>query len=480
VRFCRDQHALDRDGDVRRGLGHQEHQRAGVGIPGVTSGKSAAPYHGYELLRGNPRSVARVEAFGYVAAVRINEHYAKLPASYLFPEIGRRVRGFAAAHPDAKIIRLGIGDVTEPLAPAILEAMHAAIDEMGTRETFRGYGPEQGYDFLVEAIRANDYKARGIDIAADEIFVSDGSKCDSGNVQEIFAHAAKIAITDPVYPVYVDSNVMAGRTDAAGADGRYPGFTYLVGDEANGFQPEPPSTPVDVAYLCSPNNPTGTVATREQLTRWVAWAKQTDSVILFDAAYESYISDPSLPRSIYEIPGAKEVALELRSFSKRAGFTGVRCAFMVVPKGVTGLDPEGKRVALHTLWARRHTTKFNGASYIVQKGAAAAYSPAGLAQTNAQIELYMENARLLREGLTEAGFTIFGGVHAPYIWLRTPAAPGRLTSWQFFDRLLETANVVGTPGAGFGPAGEGYFRLSAFNSRANVEEAIARIRNAFD
>ncbi|NVB81809.1 MAG: LL-diaminopimelate aminotransferase [Kofleriaceae bacterium] len=407
---------------------------------------------------------------------RINEHYAKLPASYLFPEIGRRVRAYQAAHPDAKVIRLGIGDVTEPLAPAITEAMHAAVDEMGKRETFHGYGPEQGYDFLVEAIRQNDYAARGVDIAADEIFVSDGSKCDSGNIQEIFALGARIAVTDPVYPVYVDSNVMAGRTAAAGPDGRYPGFTYLVGTEANGFQPEPPAEPVDVVYLCSPNNPTGTVATRAQLERWVAWAKANDSIILFDAAYESYISDPSLPRSIYEIPGAKDVALELRSFSKRAGFTGVRCAFMVVPKGVTGVDPSGKRVALNALWARRHTTKFNGASYVVQRGAAAAYSPAGLEQTNAQIAFYMENARLLRESLGAAGFTIFGGVHAPYLWIRTT---GGASSWDFFDQLLTKAQVVGTPGAGFGPAGEGYFRLSAFNSRANIEEAIGRIRKAF-
>ncbi len=428
------------------------------------------------LLRGNPRSVARVEAFGYVRAVRINEHYAKLPASYLFPEIGRRVRAFAAAHPDAKVIRLGIGDVTEPLAPAIVEAMHAAVDEMGERETFRGYGPEQGYDFLVEAIRVHDYQARGVELAADEIFVSDGSKCDSGNVQEIFALSARVAVTDPVYPVYVDSNVMAGRTAAAGPDGRYPGFAYLVGTEANGFQPDPPAEPVDVAYLCSPNNPTGTVATRAQLERWVAWAKRTDSVILFDAAYEGYIADPALPHSIYEIPGAKDVALELRSFSKRAGFTGVRCAFMVVPKGVTGTNETGERVSLNALWARRHTTKFNGASYIVQRGAAAAYSPAGLDQTRAQIAFYMENARLLREGLTAAGFTIFGGVHAPYIWLRTPSG---LTSWQFFDRLLDTAQVVGTPGSGFGPGGEGYFRLSAFNSRANIDEAIGRIRRSF-
>jgi LL-diaminopimelate aminotransferase len=406
---------------------------------------------------------------------RINEHYAKLPASYLFPEIGRRVRAYQAAHPDARVIRLGIGDVTEPLAPAIVEAMHAAVDEMGRRDTFRGYGPEQGYDFLIDAIRQHDYAARGVELAADEIFVSDGSKCDSGNVQEIFALGARIAITDPVYPVYVDSNVMAGRTAAAGADGRYPGFVYLVGTEANGFQPEPPSEPVDVVYLCSPNNPTGTVATRAQLERWVAWARDHDAVILFDAAYEGYIADPALPHSIYEIPGAKECAIELRSFSKRAGFTGVRCAFMVVPKAVTGTDPSGARVPLNALWARRHTTKFNGASYVVQRGAAAAYSPAGLAQTREQIAFYMDNARILREGLAAAGFTIFGGVHAPYLWIRTT---GGATSWQFFDRLLETAQVVGTPGAGFGPAGEGYFRLSAFNSRANIDEALARIRGA--
>jgi LL-diaminopimelate aminotransferase len=406
---------------------------------------------------------------------RLNEHYAKLPASYLFPEIGRRVRAYQAAHPDARVIRLGIGDVTEPLAPAIVEAMHAAIDEMARRESFRGYGPEQGYDFLVDAIRQHDYAARGIEIAADEIFVSDGSKCDSGNVQELFALAARVAVTDPVYPVYVDSNVMAGRTPAAGADGRYPGFVYLAGTEANGFQPEPPSEPVDFAYLCSPNNPTGTVASRAQLERWVAWARATDSIILFDAAYESYISDAALPRSIYEIDGARSCALELRSFSKRAGFTGVRCAFMVVPKDVTGVAGD-KRVALHALWSRRHTTKFNGVSYPVQRAAAAVYSEAGLAQTRAQIDFYMANAKLLRDGLGAAGFTMFGGVHAPYLWLRTP--PG-LSSWDFFDRLLAEAQVVGTPGAGFGPGGEGYFRLSAFNLRANIEEAIVRIRRAF-
>jgi LL-diaminopimelate aminotransferase len=401
---------------------------------------------------------------------RINEHYAKLPASYLFPEIGRRVRAYQAAHPDARVIRLGIGDVTEPLAPAIVEAMHAAVDEMGKRETFRGYGPEQGYDFLIEAVREHDYAPRGVSVGADEIFVSDGSKCDSGNIQEIFSLAARVAVTDPVYPVYVDS---------AGADGHYAGLTYLVGNEANGFVPDPPATSagsVDVVYLCSPNNPTGTVMTRAQLERWVAWARANDAVLLFDAAYEGYISDPALPHSIYEIDGARDCALELRSFSKRAGFTGVRCAFVVVPRTVTGTSPDGQRVSLNALWSRRHSTKFNGASYVVQRGAAAAYAPAGLAQTRAQIAFYMENARLLREGLGAAGFTVFGGVHAPYLWLRTPDGA---TSWQFFDRLLSEAQVVGTPGAGFGPAGEGYFRLSAFNSRANIEEALTRIRGAF-
>ena len=406
---------------------------------------------------------------------RINENFLKLPAGYLFPEIGRRVRAYAAEHPEAKVIRLGIGDVTEPLAPAVIAAMHAAVDEMAVRETFRGYGPENGYDFLVEAIRKNDFASRGVDIAADEIFVSDGSKCDSGNLQEIFDLGARVAVTDPVYPVYVDSNVMAGRTGALGDDGRYAGLTYLVGDEANGFQPAPPSASagkIDFVYLCSPNNPTGTVATREQLTAWVAWARANDAVILFDAAYEAYISDPSLPHSIYEIDGARECAIELRSFSKRAGFTGVRCGFIVVPKAVRGTTSTGEKVSLNALWSRRHSTKFNGASYVVQRGAAAAYSPAGLAETQAQIAFYMENAKLLRQGLSLAGFTIFGGVQAPYLWIKTPRG---LSSWQFFDELLQRVSVVGTPGAGFGPAGEGYFRLSAFNSRDNVAEAIRRI-----
>jgi LL-diaminopimelate aminotransferase len=407
---------------------------------------------------------------------RINEHYQKLPAGYLFPEIGRRVRAFVAANPDAKVIRLGIGDVTEPLAPSIIAAMHAAVDDLARRETFRGYGPEQGYDFLIDAIRDHDYASRGVTIGADEVFVSDGSKCDSGNIQEIFDLGATVAVTDPVYPVYVDSNVMAGRTGALGADGRYDRLVYLTGSKANDFVPAPPTTKVDYAYLCSPNNPTGTVASRDQLAAWVAWARGNDAVILFDAAYEAYIADPALPHSIYEIEGAKDCAIELRSFSKRAGFTGVRCAFMVIPKTVTGSNSRGDRVPLNALWSRRHSTKFNGASYVVQRGAAAAYSPAGLAETHAQVAMYMDNARLLREGLGRAGFTIFGGRHAPYLWLETPNG---LASWDFFDQLLSRAHVVGTPGAGFGPAGEGFFRLSAFNSRANIEDALARIQKAF-
>jgi len=387
------------------------------------------------------------------AVTRINENYQKLKAGYLFPEIGRRVREYAKANPDAKVIRLGIGDVTEPLVPSIVRAMHEAVDEMARRDSFKGYGPEQGYDFLIDAIREHDYASRGVSLDRDEIFVSDGSKCDVGNVQEIFANDAKILVTDPVYPVYVDSNLMAGREIA-----------YLEATAANGFVPAPPSGGgIDVAYLCSPNNPTGAVATKAQLAQWIAWARATGAVIIFDAAYEAYIRDPELPRSIYELDGAKECAIEVRSFSKRAGFTGVRCAFMVVPKA---LGP------LNAMWSRRHTTKFNGASYIVQRGAAAVYSPDGLVETRAQIDFYLENARILREGLAKSGFTIFGGVHAPYLWLETP---GRQPSWDFFDQLLSKAHLVGTPGAGFGPSGEGYFRLSAYNSRANVEEAVARI-----
>lgn len=408
--------------------------------------------------------------------MRVNPNYQKLPAGYLFPEIGRRVRAHAASRPDARIIRLGIGDVTEPLAPAIVAAMHAGVDEMSRRETFRGYGPEQGYDFLVEAIRTHEYALRGVEIAASEIFVSDGSKCDSGNLQELFAADAIIAVTDPVYPVYVDSNVMAGRAGSLGADGRYTDLRYLTADASNGFCPPPPADRADVVYLCSPNNPTGAVMTRAQLTAWVEWAIAHDALIVFDAAYEAYIQDPTLPRSIFEVPGAKRVAVEMRSYSKRAGFTGVRCAFLVVPEEVRGVVDGDRRVSLNAMWSRRHSTKFNGASYVVQRGAAAVYTPDGQAQTGAQIAFYMDNATLLRDGLHRAGFTVFGGQHAPYIWLETP---DRMPSWQFFDQLLDRADLVGTPGSGFGPAGEGYFRLSAFNSRANIEEAIARIHRAF-
>lgn len=409
---------------------------------------------------------------------RINENYRKLSAGYLFPEIGRRVKAFSQAHPDARIIRLGIGDVTEPLAPAVIEAMTRAVAEMGERSTFKGYGPEQGYDFLIDAIRQQDYASRGVEIAADEVFVSDGSKCDSANIQEIFDLNSRIAVTDPVYPVYVDSNVMAGRTGANDGKGRYEGLVYLPATEANGFVPAPPEgdQKIDLVYLCSPNNPTGAVATRADLSRWVAWANATGAVIVFDAAYEAFIRDLALPRSIYEIPGAKTCALEMRSFSKRAGFTGVRCAFTIVPKELMGTTAAGEKVSFNALWSRRHTTKFNGASYIVQRGAAAAYGGEGLAETQAQVDFYMGNARLLRDGLTQAGFTVFGGEHAPYIWMRTR---NQMPSWDFFNTLLEKAHVVGTPGSGFGAAGEGYFRLSAFNTRDNVLEALARIQRAF-
>ena len=407
---------------------------------------------------------------------QINENYRKLQAGYLFPEIGRRVRAFQAANPDAKIIRLGIGDVTEPLVPAVTEAMHRAVTEMGTRAGFRGYGPENGYDFLLEAIRLHDYAARGLEIAPEEIFVSDGSKQDSGNIQEIFGSDARLAVTDPVYPVYVDSNVMAGRTGAADASGRFAGITYLPCTEANGFAPAPPSERVDVVYLCSPNNPTGAVMSRALLESWVRWAQASDAVLIFDAAYDAYLQDASLPRSIYEIPGARSVAMEMRSFSKRAGFTGVRCAYTVIPKELTGTTASGERVSFHALWARRHATKFNSVPYVIQRAAEAVYTPDGKKQTGEQVAFYLENARCLREGLGAAGFTVFGGVHAPYLWMRTP---DQLKSWEFFDRLLTQSHIVGTPGSGFGPNGEGYFRLSAFNSRDNVNEAISRIRQAF-
>jgi LL-diaminopimelate aminotransferase len=404
---------------------------------------------------------------------RINDHYLKLAAGYLFPEIARRVNEFQAANPAARVIRLGIGDVVLPLPQAVRDAMHRAVDELGSASSFKGYGPEQGYAFLREAIAAADYQARGANISADEIFVSDGSKCDSGNIQEIFATSARLAIPDPVYPVYVDTNVMAGRTGAPDASGRYAGIQYLPCTEANGFTPEPPSAPVDLVYLCFPNNPTGAVATREQLARWVRWARENGAVLLYDAAYEAFISDPSIPHSIFEIEGAREVAIEFRSFSKTAGFTGVRCGFIAVPSSLMGRDANGKEVEIRKLWSRRHTTKFNGASYPVQAGAAACYTPQGRAQLEANIAYYMQNAQIIREGLSALGLRTWGGVNAPYVWLRTPEGMG---SWDFFDRLLRQAHVVGTPGAGFGACGEGFLRLSAFGQREAVEEAVARIR----
>ncbi|MEO1981952.1 MAG: LL-diaminopimelate aminotransferase [Fuerstiella sp.] len=409
--------------------------------------------------------------------VRINENYLKLKAGYLFPEIARRVTAFSEANPNAQVIKLGIGDITEPLPPAIVAAMHAAVDELADTSTFHGYGPEQGYGFLREPIAEHDYQSRGVNVAADEIFVSDGSKCDTGNILDILGTDNRIAVTDPVYPVYVDTNVMAGHTGDADDDGRYAGLVYLPVTEENGFVPELPSEPVDIIYLCYPNNPTGTVATRETLQKWVDYARANSSLIMFDAAYEGFISDDSIPRSIYELEGAREVAIEFRSFSKNAGFTGVRCAFTVVPKDLKVTASCGTQVALPQLWNRRQSTKFNGASYIVQKGAAAAYSPEGREQTKQLIDFYMTNARLLKEGLEAVGITVYGGENAPYVWLRTP---NNLSSWDFFDVLLNKGHLVGTPGSGFGASGEGYFRLSAFNSRENVEKAIERFKAAID
>ena len=404
--------------------------------------------------------------------IRINENYTKLAASYLFADIARRVGAYTAANPGKAVIRLGIGDVTEPLPPACIEALHAATDEMSRRETFKGYGPEQGYAFLREAVAKHDYADRGCTVAPDEIFISDGAKCDCGNIQEIFATDARLAIPDPVYPVYVDTNVMAGRT-GPNVGGRYEGILYLESTAANGYVPAVPSAPADLVYLCFPNNPTGAVATRAQLAAWVDYARRNKAVLLFDSAYEAYIRDPGIPHSIYEIEGAREVAIEFRSFSKTAGFTGTRCAYTVVPKGVMAWDAAGKPHALHALWNRRQTTKFNGVSYPIQKAAAAAYSAAGVAQTRALTDFYLGNAKLIREAMGRLGLACSGGDNAPYIWVNV----GR-DSWAFFDLLLEKAQVVCTPGAGFGTCGEGHIRISAFNSRENVEKALARIAAA--
>lgn len=404
---------------------------------------------------------------------RVNENYLKLKAGYLFPEIGRRVKAFAQANPGARIIRLGIGDVTLPLVPAVIEAFHAGVEDLARAETFRGYGPEQGYDFLLEALAQKAYRPLGANVKPSEIFVSDGSKCDVANILDVFDLGNTVAICDPVYPVYNDTNVMVGRTGEADEKGYYRGIVYLPCREENGFLPALPEGRVDLVYLCFPNNPTGAVAPRAELARWVEYALAHEAVLLFDAAYEAFITEPGIPHSIYEIPGAERCAIEFRSFSKTAGFTGVRCGLTVVPEALQVRTADGRRIALNPLWHRRQTTKFNGVSYPVQRAAAAVYSDEGWRQNQEVIRYYQENARIIREGLTDAGFACYGGVNAPYLWLKVPAG---LTSWQFFDLLLSQCHVVGTPGSGFGPSGEGYFRLSAFGDRSHVEEAVARIR----
>ena len=405
----------------------------------------------------------------------LNENYLKLQAGYLFPEVARRVRGFCEANPKAaeRLIRCGIGDVTEPLPRGAIEAMKEAVEELGDHETFRGYGPEQGYEFLRSAIAQNDYRGRNIEIADDEIFISDGSKCDCGYILDILGDQNKVAAPDPVYPVYVDTNVMAGHTGPARRDGNYEGILYLPCTAENNFVPEPPKEHVDLVYLCFPNNPTGAVASRAQLSRWVDYAREHEALLLFDAAYEAYISEQDIPHSIFEVPGAREHAIELRSFSKNGGFTGVRCGFTVMPKSVLARTENGRRLPLHPLWQRRWSTKSNSVSYPVQRGAEALYSQQGRKQMRALVDHYVGNAKLLRDAAAAAGLETFGGVNAPYIWVKTPDG---LTSWQMFDRVLRELNVVITPGAGFGAQGEGHFRISAFNSRENAEEVARRLK----
>jgi len=404
---------------------------------------------------------------------RVNEHYRKLKAGYLFPEIGRRVKAFVEANPKAKVIRLGIGDVTRPLAPTVIRAFHQGIDELGETKSFHGYGPEQGYDWLIETIIENAYRPLGVELKGSELFISDGSKCDTANILDIFDLGNRVAICDPVYPVYNDTNVMIGRTGEADAQGYYQGLVYMPCTAENNFTPALPAEKVDLIYLCSPNNPTGAAASRAELQTWVDYATDSGAIILFDAAYEAFITEPGIPHSIYEIPGAKGCAIEFRSFSKTAGFTGVRCGLTVVPEALMATTAAGEKIPLNRLWNRRQCTKFNGVSYPVQRAAAAVYTPEGWAEVKETIDFYLENARLIRQGLSEAGITCFGGVNAPYIWLKTP---GGMASWQFFDELLNKCHVVGTPGSGFGPSGEGYFRLSAFGERENVIEAIQRFQ----
>lgn len=392
----------------------------------------------------------------------INENFLKLQDSYLFSTIAKKVAKFTEENPEKEIIKLGIGDVTRPIVPACIEAMHKAVDEIGTKEGFKGYGPEQGYDFLRDAIVKNDYKSRGIDVKKDEIFVSDGAKCDCGNIVDIFGKENKVAITDPVYPVYLDTNIMSGRD-----------VIYLPVTAKNNFMPELPKEKVDMIYLCFPNNPTGTVLTKEELKKWVDYAKANNSVILYDAAYEAFITEEKIPHSIYEVEGAKEVAIEFKSYSKTAGFTGVRCAYVVIPKELKGYTKDGKEISYNKLWNRRTCTKFNGVSYIVQRAAEATYSEKGKKEIKENINYYLENAKIIKKCLEEAGFTCYGGVNSPYVWLKVPDG---MTSWEFFDELLEKANVVGTPGSGFGPHGEGYFRLTAFGTKENTIKAIERIK----
>lgn len=392
----------------------------------------------------------------------INENFLKLQDSYLFSTIAKKVAKFTEENPEKEIIKLGIGDVTRPIVPACIEAMHKAVDEIGTKEGFKGYGPEQGYDFLRDAIVKNDYKSRGIDVKKDEIFVSDGAKCDCGNIVDIFGKENKVAITDPVYPVYLDTNIMSGRD-----------VIYLPVTAKNNFMPELPKEKVDMIYLCFPNNPTGTVLTKEELKKWVDYAKANNSVILYDAAYEAFITEEKIPHSIYEVEGAKKVAIEFKSYSKTAGFTGVRCAYVVIPKELKGYTKDGKEISYNKLWNRRTCTKFNGVSYIVQRAAEATYSEKGKKEIKENINYYLENAKIIKKGLEKAGFTCYGGVNSPYVWLKVPDG---MTSWEFFDELLEKANVVGTPGSGFGPHGEGYFRLTAFGTKENTIKAIERIK----
>jgi LL-diaminopimelate aminotransferase len=404
---------------------------------------------------------------------RLNDNYLKLKAGYLFPEIGRRVKAFTDANPEAKVIKLGIGDVTQPLAPVVIDAFHKAVDNLTQGDSFMGYGPEQGYEFLIDTLIEKAYKPLGVSLKTSEIFISDGSKCDCANILDIFALDNKVAICDPVYPVYNDTNVMIGRTGEADEKGYYQGMVYLPCTEENGFTPAIPTEKVDIVYLCYPNNPTGTVATKENLQKWVDYALANEAVLFYDAAYEAFITEPGIPRSIYEIEGAEKCAIEFRSFSKTAGFTGVRCALTVVPEALMARTADGELSSLNKLWNRRQSTKFNGVSYPVQKAAAAVYSDAGWAQIQETIDYYMENARLIREGLKAAGLTVYGGINAPYIWLKTP---GDMSSWDFFDKLLSECHVVGTPGSGFGPSGEGFYRLSAFGDRDNVIEAVKRIK----